>query len=347
MSSFSADAGAHPLVSICIPTVERLPYLEEALTSVITQTATDWELVVGENSGDPAYATDVDRLVARLTSGFPNPVHVMHQVTQLSMVGHANALLARASGDYVLYLPDDDRLQPKCLQLLTTLACADPCADIVFCDHWIINGEGEIDARLAESISARYGRADLRPGRIDEERLIVLALRGSFALQATLIRSQVLGHTPFTADATRLPDFDLFLRLVRGQSPLCVKYSSERLVEYRVHDRQFSGKLVSAEQGVEFHEQFLASLGPGNGLSREAARLHRRMVTRHRSALAGQYARSRRWRKWWRTSVTTIRNDPLWVPSYLSLLRPVISARLVAGVRAMGRLIISRYHVRM
>ncbi len=337
MNSFSTDAGAHPLVSVCVPTVDRLSYLEEALTSIVSQTAPDWELVVGENSGEPAYGAEVDRLVARLTSELPNPVRVIHQATQLSMVGHANALVAAASGDYVLVLPDDDRLRPDCLELLTAPVRFDPSVDVIFSDHSIIRGDGGIDAVATESTTARYGRADLQPGRIGEADVIAVALRGSFTLQATLIRRQVLGPAPFREDAARLPDFDLFSRLARRRPPLHVEYSPERLVEYRVHNGQFSGRRGSADQGVEFHEQFLASLGPGAGLPPGLARFHRRKVAEHRAALAGRYAQSRQWGKWWHTSLAVIRGNPRWALGYMSLLRPVIPARLVEAARATRR----------
>lgn len=329
MIDLSNNSGAPPLVSVCITTVNRLAYLEEALLSVVNQTATDWELVVGENSGEPGYGADVDRLVARIAKGLPNTVRVIHQSTQLSMVGHANALVAAAIGDYVLYLPDDDRLRPECLEELTTPIRLDPMVDIVFCDNWLIDKDSAIDLPTNWSTKARPGREALSPGRVGGEDLIALALLGSFTLQASLIRARVLGSAPFREEAAKLPDTDLFLRLAQKRPQLYVVYKAERLVEYRVHNEQYTRRQVSASEAIDFHDQSLASLGRGTRLPPKSALLHRRLVAQHRYMLAAYYAQSRQWKKFWNTSLVAIRDHPTWVPGYKSLLRRI----LPAGVR--------------
>ena len=330
-----------PLISVCVPTVNRLSYLEDALVSVVQQTARNWELVVGENSADPEYGERVDHLIATRTVGLPNSIRVIHQTHQLTMVAHANALLDMAAGDYLLYLPDDDRLRPKCLEVMTASVKAHPGADIVFSDHWIIRDDGSIDTAASESCSARYGRAGLRPGRVSENDLLPLALRGSIALQAELLRRHMLGSSPFREEASRLPDFDLHLRLVQRRPALHVIYCPERLVEYRVHREQFSGRRSSAERRAEFHLQFLASLCSVTTLPPQSARLYRRKVAQHRAALAGCYAQSRSWRRWWHSAVEAIDADPRWGPSYLSLLRPLIPARLPEAIRTRFRTVMA------
>ncbi len=55
-----------PLVSVVIPTYKRPGLLEQAITSVLAQTYSDWELiVVDDNDEDTSYREDTERFMTR------------------------------------------------------------------------------------------------------------------------------------------------------------------------------------------------------------------------------------------------------------------------------------------
>ncbi|MGH7451509.1 MAG: glycosyltransferase family 2 protein, partial [bacterium] len=90
-----------PLVSVIIPTFNRLKYLKEAVASVFAQTYAHWELIVvddGSTDDTLHYVSTLDdprvRLVSETHSG--NPARMR------------NVGVAHARGEYVAFLDSDD-----------------------------------------------------------------------------------------------------------------------------------------------------------------------------------------------------------------------------------------------
>jgi glycosyltransferase involved in cell wall biosynthesis len=103
-----------PRFSICIPTRERHETLPYAIQTVLAQTYRDFELIIQDNcSGEETAA-----VVAR----FDDP-RVVYQRSSERLPMHANweAALDRTSGEYLIFLGDDDGLQPDCLQTVVQL----------------------------------------------------------------------------------------------------------------------------------------------------------------------------------------------------------------------------------
>jgi glycosyltransferase involved in cell wall biosynthesis len=99
-----------PVVSIIMPTFNRLEFLEPAIESVFAQTFEDWELIIaddGSNEPTQAYLRTVqDRarvhLIANPHTGKPSVV--------------SNAALREARGEYVAFLDSDDVWLPRKLE---------------------------------------------------------------------------------------------------------------------------------------------------------------------------------------------------------------------------------------
>ena len=91
-----------PRVSVIIPAYNPGPYLALAIQSVIAQTYTDWELIVGDDGSDEEtyeYLRTIQveprvKLLRLLHSGKPSTVR--------------NAALREARGRYVAFLDSDD-----------------------------------------------------------------------------------------------------------------------------------------------------------------------------------------------------------------------------------------------
>jgi glycosyltransferase involved in cell wall biosynthesis len=94
-----------PKVSVCVPTYNYARYLPEAIESVLSQTFTDFELlVIDDHSPDNSrevmenYARRDDRIVFSVND------------RNLGMVANWNLCLERARGEYVRFLFGDDYL---------------------------------------------------------------------------------------------------------------------------------------------------------------------------------------------------------------------------------------------
>jgi glycosyltransferase involved in cell wall biosynthesis len=230
-------------VSICIPTVNRIKYLREAITSVAAQTFRDFEIIISDNSADKDYNRQVEQIVA----SFPDlSFRLFRQSKMLSATDNANFLIEYARGEYWLYLPDDDRMCSE--YLASSIGDLDKHrqAAFSFTDHWIINADGIIDPIATNANSKRYRRNELQSGLIPYERLFRLALYQSFTVQTMLFRREIVERYRFLPTSDPAGDFDFQLRLASSDEPIHAYYINRRLIEYRVHSGQGPGSMGTA-----------------------------------------------------------------------------------------------------
>lgn len=94
---------AAPLISVVIPTYGRPQYLPDALESVKAQSYTSWEcIVVDDCSPEPVSTPEWVRLIRHRRNMGPGAAR--------------NTGLAHAAGDLIMFLDDDDWLDPDRLQ---------------------------------------------------------------------------------------------------------------------------------------------------------------------------------------------------------------------------------------
>ncbi len=98
------------LVSVILPTYNRLAYLQEAIDSVFSQSYSQWELIViddGSTDGTVDHVRSINdprvHVIALDHSGLPSKVR--------------NAGLRHARGRYIAFLDSDDAWEPRKLEL--------------------------------------------------------------------------------------------------------------------------------------------------------------------------------------------------------------------------------------
>ena len=97
-----------PKITILIPTLDRYPYLEKLLEQLSSQTLPPHEILVVDQ-------THQERRRHDLASLFPHlPLRIFER-DQAGQCSSRNAGLAAATGDYVLFLDDDDEVGPDLL----------------------------------------------------------------------------------------------------------------------------------------------------------------------------------------------------------------------------------------
>jgi hypothetical protein len=102
-----------PLVTVVVPTRNRLPLLREAVASVRAQDMPAWELLVVDDASSDGSAAWVESLA-------DSRVRAIRLATHLERSAARNRGLAEATAPMVLFLDDDDRLRPTALRLLST-----------------------------------------------------------------------------------------------------------------------------------------------------------------------------------------------------------------------------------
>jgi glycosyltransferase involved in cell wall biosynthesis len=129
-----------PLVSICLPSLNTRPFLEERMETIFSQTVTDWELIVCDNYSDDKSWEFFQK--------FKGDKRVrLFQVPREGLYAAWNECLRRVTGEYVYIATSDDTMQPTLLECLLVPLGRLPEVDIAVCDHDLINEHGQPIAR--------------------------------------------------------------------------------------------------------------------------------------------------------------------------------------------------------
>jgi glycosyltransferase involved in cell wall biosynthesis len=217
-----------PTVSIILPTFNRLPFLREAVESVMAQTHQDWELIVADDGSDEEtlqYLAALEQMprvrVLRLThSGNPSAVR--------------NAALREAHGKYIAFLDSDDIWMPHKLtmQLAAHAACAER--------GWSYTALERIDAAGAPMRDRQGGRWIAHEGAIFEQ---LLTIEAAVATPSVLVEKRLLQLAGgFDEQQRYFEDYDLWLRLSLLSDVILVNAA---LIKVRNHGEHYSADRVS------------------------------------------------------------------------------------------------------
>jgi len=115
-----------PLVSVVIPTHDRAEILCDCIDSVLANDWTNLEVVVSDDASRDGTA---ERVAARYGSD-PRVSLVRSDISRMA-AGARNAGIAKAKGDYVLFLDDDNRASRDMIRRLVETFRADPRLGLV------------------------------------------------------------------------------------------------------------------------------------------------------------------------------------------------------------------------
>jgi glycosyltransferase involved in cell wall biosynthesis len=214
----STERTSEPLVSVVLPTYERLPLLRATVDTVFRQTLREWELIVADDGSGSDVLAYLDELardarvqVLRLAhSGKPGSVR--------------NAALQRARAPWIAFLDSDDLWAPRKLERqLARLQRAPDC-------QWSYTAFTIVDAEGVVLPSERTRPWTPFGGQIFEQ---VVRSTASIRVPAVIAAGRLLrdaGEFDETLDCGE--DYDLWMRLAL-RSAVCVV--DEPLVLVRRH----------------------------------------------------------------------------------------------------------------
>jgi glycosyltransferase involved in cell wall biosynthesis len=213
------------LISILIPTRNRLGYLRASLASALAQEGVEIEVIVSDDGsvdGTADYVQSVAATDARLRLSTANPTPGIFE--------NVEHLIAAASGEAFTILSDDDLLDAEFCRRLSEPMDTDPRVVLTFCDHRTIDAQGRLKKRATREISRQYGRAMLAEGPLAAPEMV--ALQGGIWLGFALYRRRVFGSERFDLSCGTAADWDFGIRASqRGR----VTYVAAMLGAYRDH----------------------------------------------------------------------------------------------------------------
>jgi glycosyltransferase involved in cell wall biosynthesis len=232
-----------PVVTICIPTFRRLPYLKEAVAAALAQTVSDIEVLISDDG-----TSEQIRDWSEATAQSDPRVRYRRNATTLGLGGNWNECVAAARGAWILIQGDDDRVLPTFCEVL--LSIAEPDSAVLFSNHYVIDSEGKRLAQESEAWTTRYGRDTLAKGKVDDPAQCVWS--NSVPMSATLVRSTHIKRLGIKPDLNT-PEIELFARLAAEGARF--DHEPSYLAEYRIHPG-------SATTSGLFSEHLFKYLGP-------------------------------------------------------------------------------------
>ena len=181
-----------PLVSVIIPTLDRLPMLQEAVKSVRQQTLQSWELLVVDDGSSDGTASWLPTQ--------PDIRALGHPVTRGPSAAR-NLGAAHARGEYLAFLDSDDLFLPHKLALQVRELERDPGAPLCHGDEIWKRGDKELKQKK---------KHQKKGGRIFSHCLPMCRISPS----ATVIRRDCFEELGgFDEELEVAEDYELWLRL--------------------------------------------------------------------------------------------------------------------------------------
>jgi glycosyltransferase involved in cell wall biosynthesis len=229
-----------PLVTIAIPTLNRLHYLKEAANSALSQTYENIEVLIGDDGQTESirnWSENITRLEPKL--------RYQRNERNLGLAGNWNALADAARGEFLVIIGDDDRLLPDFVSKLVNAILPD--ATVAFSNLHLINSEGgRLEAATIEHARS-YNRDSLVPGEVVNAEAVVW--QNSVPISAALMRTSDVRGLRFKEDLNT-PEIEFFIRLAQGGGKFV--FVPDYLSEYRVHPHSETALGLRGERLAEY-----------------------------------------------------------------------------------------------
>ncbi len=239
-----------PRVTVLMTVYNGLPYLREAIESVLAQTFSDFELLVIDDAS-------TDGSVACIRSYADPRIRLVCNTQNAGQAGAMNQGLALARGETIARLDQDDVCVPDRLRRQMEFLQARP--ELAGVGSWqiCIGPDGR-------KIGFEPGASDLAGGDFGTFAGLLWTQATPVGHPTVMIRRQVVSDAGGYEEAfAPTEDYALWTRLALARRGLGV--IPDGLVKVRIHPRQQSAEKlqVQREKGMLAHQRFIASFCGG------------------------------------------------------------------------------------
>jgi glycosyltransferase involved in cell wall biosynthesis len=201
----------NPAASIIIPNYNHAQYVGDAITSVLNQTCSDFEVIVVDDGSKDNSREVIDR--------FGEKVRAIYQQNQ-GLSAARNTGIQAARGAYIGVLDADDMYEPEFIDTLVCLLESRKDADGVYCGY-----------RFVDHLNNPLPQIEAR--EVKPEHLHQALVDGNFLVpESMFVRKYCYDKVGlFDTALTALEDFDMWLRIT---SQFKVIYTTKLLTRHRI-----------------------------------------------------------------------------------------------------------------
>ena len=226
--------GSDPRISVCIPTYNGARFVGTALESVLSQTESDFEVIVS----DDASTDDTDEVVR---SYGDRRIHYVRSPVNLGVAGNRNSCLALARGTYVAWLDADDVYRDDMLERQAAVLDRYPNVGLVHASCTIIDEAGAplpTWPRAFEQDTIESGKAALR------ELTVSNYIRAPTVMLRRRVYDQAGGYNETLRSSE---DWELWMRAAVVAD---LAYTAEDLASYRYHGRSLTASADASGDSI-------------------------------------------------------------------------------------------------
>jgi glycosyltransferase involved in cell wall biosynthesis len=234
-------ADRKPTVSVCVPTYNGAAYLAECIGSILTQSFSDYEVVVCDDQS----SDDTLGLARELAKG-DERFRFISNPNRLGLVQNWNNCVAQARGEWIKFVFQDDVIFPSCIESLLA-ACEKHVKVFGFCERDFIFEEGiprEICNWFIEHNDELHRKYWTRPVITPAEAIRAAVREPEYNMvgepTVTLIKRSVFEEIGcFDEEFIQFCDAEFWFRVITAYGAAFVP---KRLAAFRVHPRAASAR---------------------------------------------------------------------------------------------------------
>jgi len=225
-----------PRVSIGMPVYNREKYVGASIEAHLSQTYSDFELVITDNA-----STDRSDEICRAFAAKDSRVKYHRNPQNLGAAGNYNRCFELSVGEYFRWTPSDDLVSPNLLERAVEVLDRDPSIFVAYPKTKLIDGEGNITGEFDEGLHLMDERPSERwKGVLTNLRLGNLHYglnRADLFRRTGLLRNYNGGDFPLIAEMAlygkfyEIPDA-FFYRRMHEEASSALKNSSDVMAFY-------------------------------------------------------------------------------------------------------------------
>ncbi|MCX7097479.1 MAG: glycosyltransferase [Methylococcales bacterium] len=224
-----------PLVSICIPTYNGSQHLEVCLDSVLSQSYTNFEIIIVDDQSSDDTCDILNRYAVR-----DRRIHLSSNPQNLGLVGNWNRCLELAQGEWIKFVFQDDWITSNCIERMVSASVGSQSMLVVCQRKLEFEGVSDLVSRSFLNYTGKYSPSvvfqDKRQFTADEFCDQVLQYQTmNFLGEPTAMlfhRDAILRFGKFNPDLIQLCDLEYWFKIGINTG---IIYVPETLACFRVH----------------------------------------------------------------------------------------------------------------
>jgi len=216
-----------------MPVYNQETLISESIESVIDQTFTDWELIIGDDCSDD----DTFAVALKYQKRFPNKIRLFRNDVNLGITGNCNEVLKRCTGTYVAYTAGDDLFMPDKLEKQVALMNSRPDCVLSFHDVEVFDSETKSTIRYWNT--GKEGSKPVVGRAVDVAKALVLQGTGFMSALSVMVRRAAIPISGYDNRVPMASDWLMWIDIC-ANSQGTVEFIADTLARYRKHSQSIT-----------------------------------------------------------------------------------------------------------